>query len=95
MSTGQARISLSELRLKTDRELLTLARNEAERSLKLAKRGARAEAEAGSAHARTLLVLAGAARQDSAELESRLEEVATVLQRGRAAAAGRTQSAWF
>src|ERR1035438_8466455 len=46
MNPAQSRLSLRELRRKTDRELVILAGREIERSLKLVSRGAIADAEA-------------------------------------------------
>src|ERR1035441_9602000 len=60
MNTAQSRLSLRELRGKTDRELVILVGRETERSLKLARQGAIAEAEAIYLQAKVLLGIARA-----------------------------------
>jgi len=76
----QARLSLSELRRRTDRQLLVLVRGEIEKSLKLIRHDSSPEAEAGYAKARTLLSIARAPEQERARLEARLEELRAALE---------------
>jgi hypothetical protein len=85
MNTGQARISLTELRSRTDRQLLILVRNEIERALKCARRNAVVDAEAQYIQARNLLAVLRKSGANCAELELRLNDVrATLDNRGRA-----------
>lgn len=91
MSTSDKREALQELRRKTDRQLLTLARKRIEQSMNLAVRGDKARAEAFSAEARTLMQLATAGRE-TAELALQLEEIEALLHAKRAAAGG---AGWF
>jgi hypothetical protein len=93
MIPGQARISLSELRRKTDRQLVALVRREIERSLGLARRGALAEAEAMWNQARSLLTVARAPENERSALEARLDEARAKFPRTSAAAARWAQSA--
>lgn len=86
MNTGQSRISLTELRSRTDRQLLVLVRNEIERAMKCARRGTAPEAEALYTQARTLLAVLRKSGAEYADLEGRLNAVRAVLDnRGRAA----------
>ncbi len=80
MSTGHARLSISELRRKTDRELLALVRHQSERSLRLARRGDISEAAALCSEAEALLAVAPAAENERAELAARLGIVRAILQ---------------
>ena len=79
MNAGRARVSLTELRRKTDRQILALIRGEMEKCLRLARRNAIIEAEARYAMARNLLAVATAAPAERAELEARLREVRAAL----------------
>ncbi len=89
-----ARTSLSELRRKTDRQLVALVRSEIESSLRLARRGALAEAEAVWNQARDLLAVARAPESERSALEARLDEARAKFPRTAAAAARCVQSAW-
>lgn len=79
MNTGQAQISLTELRSRTDRQLLVLARNEIERAMKCARRNANPEAEERYAKARTLLIVLRRSGAECADLERKLDEVRATL----------------
>lgn len=94
MIPGQARISLSELRRKTDMQLVALVRSEIERSLRLARRGAIAEAEAVWNQARSLLAVARAPKSERIALEARLDEARAKFSLMRTAATRFAQSAW-
>jgi len=74
MVAGQARVSLSELRWKTDMQLVALVRREIESSLKLAQGGAMAEAEALWNQAGSLLAVARAPDSERIALEACLHE---------------------
>jgi hypothetical protein len=89
----QSRLSLPELRRKTDRELVILAGREIERSLNLANRGAIAEAEATYLQAEVLLRIARAPDPQSAEMAARLDQTRALIERRRAAPRVRVQSA--
>ena len=93
MVPGQTRVSLTELRRKTDTQLVALVRSQIESSLRLARRGALAEAEAVWNQARRLLAVARATDSERLALETRLDE-ARARFRGGAAAARYAQSAW-
>jgi hypothetical protein len=86
MIPGQARISLSELRRRTDRQLVALVRREIESSLGLARRGALVEAEAMWNQARNLLAVARAPESERNALEKRLDEARAKFPRAGAAA---------
>lgn len=84
MNTLPSRVSLSELRLRTDRELVILAGREIERALALEARGAIADAEAALRRAKLFLRLAGAmAALDPhrPEMEARLKSARAALDR--------------
>jgi hypothetical protein len=70
MISGQYPSSLSELRLKTDMQLVALVRREIESSLGLAGRGAIAEAEALWNQASSLLAVARATESERLALEA-------------------------
>ena len=72
--SGQTRTTLSELRRKTDRQLLALVRSGIESSLRQARRGAIAEAEEMWNQARSLLTVARAPEKERIALEARLDE---------------------
>ncbi len=91
MNAGK--ISLAELRTKTDRELLLLVRSEIARSLLLAGSDSKVQAEEEYAKARDLFAVAGGTAAERAELERGLNEVRTKLDRCRHAAASSGQ-AW-
>jgi hypothetical protein len=94
MIPGQARISLTELRRKTDTQLVALVRREIESSLKLAGHGAIGEAEALWNQARSLLAVARAPDSERLVLEACLDEARAKFPREGAAAARCSQSAW-
>ncbi len=81
MNAGHAKTSLLELRRRTDRQLVVLVRNEIERALRIANRGAGPEAETRYRKARNLLAIAAATEQERTELEGRLKEVRAALDR--------------
>ncbi len=85
MSTGQARTSLSELRGRTDRQLVVLIRSEAEKAVRLAGRSLFVEAETRFRKARTLLDVTPAPERERAELEARLKEARAAIERSRGA----------
>jgi hypothetical protein len=74
MITGQTRTTLSELRQKTDRQLLALVRSGIESSLRHARRGAMIEAEAMWRQASSLLAVARAPASERRALEALLDE---------------------
>lgn len=79
MKRARARLSISELRSRTDRELVALIRNQFERSLKLARLGHWEEARSLSKQAEALLAVASAPAAVRAELESVLNSVRAAL----------------
>lgn len=81
MNRVQSRLSLPELRRKTDRELVILAGREIERSLRLVSRGAIAEAEATYRQAKVLLRIARAPDSQRTEMEARLEQTRAAIDR--------------
>jgi hypothetical protein len=83
MNTAKAHPSLSDLRTKTDRQLVVLAGREIERCLNLAARGAFAEAEALRLQAATLLEIAQAPEWERRKLEARLEHAQVATERAR------------
>lgn len=84
MNTGRARVSLAELRSRTDQQLHVLLRNEIERAMRCARRNAVAEAEARLAQSWSLLAMLRKSGGDCAELEGRIAEVRDALgDRGR------------
>jgi hypothetical protein len=87
MGTQEARLSVAELRQRTDRQLILLARNEITRSLDCAKRNALAEAETRYDSARILVAAARTSEEEFAELAARLETIRASLDRGSALAA--------
>jgi alpha-D-ribose 1-methylphosphonate 5-triphosphate synthase subunit PhnI len=93
MGPGQARISLSELQRKTDRQLVALVCNQIESSLRLARRGAMEEAEALWKQARNLLAVAHAPEGERIALEARLNEARARFLRPRTSTTGFVQSA--
>jgi hypothetical protein len=86
MIPGRDPISLSELRLRTDMQLVALVRREIESSLGLAGRGAIAEAEALWNQASNLLSVASAPDSERMALEACLDEVRAKFSRPDAAA---------
>ncbi len=87
MSTGQARTSLSELRGRTDRQLVVLISGEIEKALKLAGRNLFTEADARCRKAKSLLLVTSAPERERAELEARLNQAREAIERCRSAAA--------
>jgi hypothetical protein len=83
MNTAPSQLSLPELRRKTDRELVILAGREIERSLKLAYRGAVADAEATYLQAKALLCVAQAPDAQRSEMETRLDHARAAIDRRR------------
>jgi hypothetical protein len=77
--------SLSDLRNKTDRQLVALASREIDHSLNLAGRGAFAEAEARRLQAKTFLAVARAADRTRRQIEGRLEQARVAIERARSA----------
>jgi hypothetical protein len=93
MNTAASRLSLPELRRKTDFELVILAGREIERSLKLAGRGAIAEADAAHRQAKVLLRIARAPDPQRFEMEARLDHARAAIDRRRSAPRACAQSA--
>jgi hypothetical protein len=93
MNMVQSRLSLPELRGKTDRELVVLVAREIERSQKLARQGAIAEAEAMYFQAKVLLGIARAPDPQRSEMETRLDQTRAAIERRRSAPRAYTQSA--
>ncbi len=93
VNTTQACQSLSDLRSRTDRQLVVLACREIERSLNLASRDAFAEAEARHHQARTLLGIARAPDSKRRKIEARLDQARVAIERGRSAPMTVMQSA--
>jgi len=93
MNTAQSRLSLLELRRKTDLDLVVLAGREIERSLKLAGRGAIPEAEAAHLQAKFLLRIARAPGPQRSEMQARLDHVRDAIDRGRSVPRACAQSA--
>lgn len=87
--------SLSDLRNKTDRQLVALACREIERSLNLAGCGAFADAEARRLQAKTLLAVARAAHRTRRRIEARLERARVAIDRARSAPMIVIQSACY
>ena len=85
MISGQTSTTLSELRRKTDRQLLALVRSGIESSLRQARRGAIAEAEEIWNQARSLLTVARATEKERMALEARLDEARAIFAPKRAA----------
>jgi hypothetical protein len=81
MTTPQSRLSLPELRRKTDRELVILAGKEIERSLCFEGQGAIAAADAASRQAWLLLRLSGAPPSQISEMEAKLDRERARLSR--------------
>ena len=73
--------SLSQLRAKTDRQLVILVRRELKRCLMLANADRSQEAKRSLAAAKTLLALSGVSGTDRASLEQELDEVRRALPR--------------
>jgi hypothetical protein len=93
MDTAPSRLSLPELRRKTDRELIVLAGREIDRSLKLAGHGAISEAEATYHQAKVLLRIARAPDAQRSEMEARLDHTRAAIDRRRSAPRACAQSA--
>jgi hypothetical protein len=93
MNTAQSRLSLPELRRKTDRDLVILSGREIERCLKLVSRGAMADAEAAHHQARVLLRIARAPDAQRWEMEARLDQARAAIDRRRSTVRARAQSA--
>ena len=93
MNMVQSRLSLPELRGRTDRELVILVAREIERSQKLARQGAVAEAEAIYLQAKVLLGIARAPDPQRSEMEARLDQTRAAIECRRSAPRAYTQSA--
>lgn len=93
MNMVQSRLSLPELRGRTDRELVILVAREIERSQKLARQGAIAEAEAIYVQAKVLLGIARAPDPQRSEMEARLDQTRAAIECRRSAPRAYTQSA--
>ena len=93
MNPAQSRLSLRELRRKTDRELVILAGREIERSLKLVSLGAIADAEATYLQARVLMRIVRAPDPQRSEMEARLDQTRAAIDRRRSGASACVQSA--
>ena len=93
MDRVQSRLSLAELRRRTDRELVILAGREIERSMRFVSRGAIAEAEATYRQARVLLRIARATDAQRSEMEARLEQTRAAIDRRPSTAIAYAQSA--
>ena len=93
MNMVQSRLSLPELRGRTDRELVILVAREIERSQKLARQGAVAEAEAIYVQAKVLLGIARAPDPQRSEMEARLDQTRAAIECRRSAPRAYTQSA--
>jgi hypothetical protein len=93
MNMVQSRLSLPELRGKTDRDLVVLVAREIERSQKLARQGAVAEAEAIYLQAKVLLGIARAPDPQRSEMEARLDQTRAAIECRRSAPRAYTQSA--
>ncbi|HUP05459.1 MAG TPA: hypothetical protein VMU19_15780 [Bryobacteraceae bacterium] len=79
MTTTQSRLSLPELRRRTDRELIILAGRAIERSLHCVNTGAYAEAHAAFLQAELLVRLANGSRKS--DVEARVEHMRAILNR--------------
>ena len=93
MNMVQSRLSLPELRGRTDRELVILVAREIERSQKLARQGAIAEAEAIYLQAKVLLRIARTSDPQRSQMEARLDQTRAAIERRRSAPRAYAQSA--
>jgi hypothetical protein len=79
MSPANVPASLADLRRKTDRQLVHLARRELARAVELARAGARAEAQALRSSARTWLAIAKIPEKENAKLAAQIERLEAAL----------------
>ena len=85
MDRTQTHPSLSDMRDKTDRQLVDLVGREIKHSLNLARRDAFAQAETECFQARTLLGITQAPDWKRREIEAHLDQAGVAIERARSA----------